>query len=65
MPGLLEFTSYVFFCNASCLGIFFEFSDYKKFIECTHEYTNVPSPVTMSICWLAQAFTWIGIFLVG
>jgi lysophospholipid acyltransferase len=33
MPNLLEFASYVFFCNAAALGVFFEFSDYKRFIE--------------------------------
>jgi len=47
------------------LGVFFEFSDYKRFIERTDEYKDVPSPISMSLCWLAQGFTWIGIFIVG
>jgi lysophospholipid acyltransferase len=65
MPNLLEFASYVFFCNASALGVFFEYSDYKRFIEQTHEYKNAPSPVLPSLYWLAQGFTWIAIFVVG
>lgn len=65
LPNLLEYTSYVFFCNSAALGVFFEFSDYKKFIEQTHEYQKVPSPVMMSICWMTQAFTWVAIFMLG
>lgn len=65
VPGLLEYFSYVFFCQTAALGVFFEFSDYKRFIERTHEYKEVPSPISMSICWLVQGFTWIGIFIVG
>jgi lysophospholipid acyltransferase len=65
MPGLLEFTSYVFFCNAAALGVFFEYSDYKKFIERSHEYVDVPSPILPSLCWLFQGFLWMVIFLVG
>jgi len=44
-PSLLEITSYIFFCQTAALGIFFEFADYKKFIERTHEYKSVPSPI--------------------
>lgn len=33
MPTILEFTSYVFYCQACALGVFFEFSHYKRFIE--------------------------------
>jgi hypothetical protein len=44
-PSFLEITSYIFFCQSSALGIFFEFSDYKKFMERTHEYTNIPNPI--------------------
>jgi hypothetical protein len=52
MPTVLEMLSYVFFCNACALGIFFEFSDYKRFIERSHEYKSVPSPILPSLAWL-------------
>ena len=32
-PSIIEIISYAFFCQACALGIFFEFSDYKRFIE--------------------------------
>jgi hypothetical protein len=53
MPNLLEYVSYIFFCNNAALGVFYEFSDYKRFIERTHEYKNIPSPIGPSLSWLA------------
>ena len=32
-PSFLEVTSYIFFCSTAGLGMFFEFSDYKRWIE--------------------------------
>ncbi len=52
LPSLLEFASYVWYCQACALGVFFEFSDYKRFIERTHEYKDVPSPIIPSLKWL-------------
>lgn len=43
MPTVLELLSYVFFCGASIVGPFFEFSDYKMYIERTDRYANIPS----------------------
>lgn len=65
LPGLLEYTSYVFFCNGAALGVFFEFSDYKKFIERTHEYEHVPCPILPSLKWLLQGLFCMIIFIVG
>ena len=53
IPSILEFSSYVFFCQACALGIFFEYSDYIKFIEKTHEYCYIPNPVKESLKTLA------------
>lgn len=64
-PELLEYASYVFFCNGCALGVFFEFSDYKKFIERTHEYEHVPCPILPSLKWLVQGFGFMGVFIVG
>lgn len=33
MPSVIELLSYVYFCCACICGPFFEFSDYKRFIE--------------------------------
>lgn len=45
--------------------MFFEFSDYKRFIERTDEYKNVPSPIMQSLKTLGEAILFTGIFLVG
>ena len=43
IPNVLELLSYVYFpCSAIC-GPFFEFSDYKLFIERKDRYANIPS----------------------
>ena len=58
-------TSYSFYCNTAAVGVFFEFRDYKKFIECTDEYKNIPNPLMASLKWLAQCLIFMGIFAVG
>ena len=45
--------------------MFFEYKDYKKFIECTDEYKNIPDPLIPSLKWLAQCLIFMGIFAVG
>lgn len=59
----MEITSYIFFCNSSALGIFFEFSDYKRWAERSGEYANVPSPIIPSLKYMAQGFLCLGIFI--
>jgi hypothetical protein len=46
------------------LGVFFEFSDYKRFIERTNEYKDVPSPIFVSLTTLGKAIGFTGIFVV-
>ena len=65
LPTPLEVLSYTFFCQTCALGVFFEFSDYKRFIERTHEYKNVPSPILPSLSWLATSCACLGVFIVG
>ena len=50
LPSVLEMFSYTFYANACALGVFFEFADYKRFIERSGEYAKVPSPIASSIC---------------
>lgn len=54
LPSLLELAGYVWYSQACALGVFFEFSDYKRWIERSHEYANVPSPIIPSLIWLAR-----------
>lgn len=63
LPGLLEFASYTFFVNSCALGIFFEFSDYKKFVEKTQEFTHVPCPIIPSLKWLIKGLACMGVFI--
>ena len=62
---MLEITSYAFYCQACALGVFFEFSDYKRFIERTDEYKDIPSPLIPSLMWLATGFGCLGVYIVG
>ena len=59
LPSILEISSYTFYISNSALGVFFEFSDYKRFIERSDEYKSVPSPILHSLktLGLAVAFT--------
>ena len=43
LPTVLELCSYVFFCSGCIVGPFFEFADYKMFIERTGRYSSIPS----------------------
>lgn len=63
IPSFLEFSSYVFFCQACALGIFFEYSDYKRFIERSHEYSDVPNPIFASLKKLFFGLICFGIFV--
>jgi MBOAT, membrane-bound O-acyltransferase family len=42
LPSVLELLSYVFFCSGCIVGPFFEFSDYKMYIEEKGRYSNIP-----------------------
>ena len=64
MPTPLEMASYVWYCQACALGVFFEFSDYKRWVERTHEYKNVPSPIIPSLIWLVKGIVCLVLFTV-
>jgi len=49
LPSPLEMAGYTWFVPNAALGVFFEFSDYRRFIESTGEYKNVPSPILPSL----------------
>ena len=46
---MLEILSYVFFCGACICGPFFEYSDYKLYIEREGRYKNIPNSIVPSI----------------
>jgi D-alanyl-lipoteichoic acid acyltransferase DltB (MBOAT superfamily) len=43
LPNVLELLSYVYFPSACIVGPFFEFADFKMYIEKTGRYANIPS----------------------
>ena len=43
LPNVLELLSYVYFPGACIVGPFFEFADFKMYIEKTGRYANIPS----------------------
>ena len=42
MPTFLEFNSFIFFFAGCILGPFFEFSDFRNFINMTGQYKKAP-----------------------
>ena len=64
MPTPLQFASYVFFCQQAALGVFHEYSDYIRFIERTHEYKQIPSPIVPGLKWLGKGLLCLAIFTV-
>ena len=42
LPNLLEYFSFVFFCNGCLVGPFIEFSDFKNFMELQGVYKSLP-----------------------
>lgn len=62
LPTPLEFASYVWYSQACALGVFFEFSDYKRWIERKGEYANVPSPILPSLKWLFVGLISLGVY---
>ena len=51
LPTIMEICSYTWYSQACALGVFFEFSDYKRWVERSHEYKDVPSTVIPSLMW--------------
>lgn len=64
LPSILEMASYVWYSQACALGVFFEFSDYKRWIERSHEYKDVPSPIVPSLMWLGKGIACLALFTV-
>jgi len=65
LPSPLELASYVWYSQACALGVFFEFSDYKKWIERSHEYKDIPSPIFASLIWLVKGVFCLALYTVA
>lgn len=68
-PSVIEICSYTLACTNCATGLFFEFADWKHFIEFTHEYErksgqNLPSPILPSLKNLGGGLLTCGLFLV-
>jgi hypothetical protein len=42
LPNVIELLGYVFFSPGCICGPFFEYADYKRYIEMTDQYKNIP-----------------------
>ena len=60
-PTFLEIMSYTFFCCGASIGVFFEYSDYIKFIKMEGHYQRIPCPIIRSLGYLLAAFAFAGI----
>lgn len=65
LPSFVEIMSYTFFCCGASIGVFFEYSDYIKFIKNEGHYKHIPFPILRSIRYLifAAIFTFINKYL--
>lgn len=57
--------SYSSFFGGALMGPFFEFADYRRFIEEKGEYKNAPSPILASLYYLALGIFCLVLFMVG
>ncbi len=49
LPTPLEMASYVFFCSGCIVGPFFEFADYKMYIERQGRYASIPNSIVPAL----------------
>lgn len=56
MPTVIELLSYVYFSSACICGPFFEFADYKNYIEMNGHYAQIPSTVLPALKRYGQSF---------
>jgi hypothetical protein len=59
----LEFSSYIFFCQSAGCGIFFEYTDYIRFIKREEEYKGVPSTIEESLWRLVGGLVHCGLYV--
>lgn len=63
LPNPFEMASYTFYVQACALGVFFEYSDYQRFIKRQGEYKQIESPILPSLKTLLFAIFCTGIFI--
>ena len=55
LPTFLETMSYTFFCCGASIGVFFEFTDFIRFIKMEGHYNNIPNPIFKSLQYFLAA----------
>jgi len=55
LPNVLELLSYVYFPCASIVGPFYEYADYKMYIEEAGRYKNIPSSAKLTLIAFLRA----------
>ena len=70
-PNIFEYSTYVFSSSGCCVGPFFEYSDFKNWIEMTGDYKDAPrgmsggwATLVPAIFKMIQGFIWLGIHIV-
>ena len=58
-PTVVEIMSYTFFCGGASIGVFFEYSDYIKFIKQEGHFNKIPNPIGESLKYLFAAICFI------
>jgi hypothetical protein len=64
LPSVIEILSYTYYVSNCALGVFFEFSDYKRFIERSKEYEKIDSPIIPSLKSLGKAIICTAVFVI-
>ena len=54
-PSFFDFLGYMYFCGGTIAGPFFEYMDYKNFIEKKEHYKVIPSTVLPTFKRLSNA----------
>ena len=62
---MLEYTSYVLCMQASAGSYYFEFTDFIKYIERSHEYADIPCPISATLYYLVVGMSFLGLFVIG
>lgn len=65
LPNPFEMMSYTFYCQQYALGVFFEYRDFKAWIEEREEYQKVPSPVVESLKYAVKGILCIAFYSAG
>lgn len=59
MPSLFDYLGYIYICCGTIAGPFFEFKNYKLFINKQGNYANIPSTYKQTLIRFSHAIFFI------